>query len=106
MLLHVNRGDYPSDSPKRIRIQLPVAGLGVLMLGPGTSISANRRQRRVAPGPARQFCIVVAVGFQLIAWRRRSRRRPGGRSPKARLVANEGSPAEGRRHSLSETVGH
>ena len=74
------RGDYPSDSPKRIRIQLPVAGLGVLMLGPGTSISQPAATSCARAGTAILYC--GGGGFQLIAWRRRSRRRPGGRSPR------------------------
>ncbi len=50
------RGDYPSDSPKRIRIQLPVAGLGVLMLGPGTSISQPAATSCARAGTAILYC--------------------------------------------------
>lgn len=81
------RGDYPSDSPKRIRIQLPVAGLGVLMLGPGTSISQPAATSCARAGTAILYCGGGGVPAYSLATPLTSSARWA--IAQARLVANE-----------------
>lgn len=57
------QGDDPSDPdslffglPSRVRIQLPVAGLSVLMLGPGTSISQPAATSCARAGTSIMYC--------------------------------------------------